>query len=801
MSKLPLVTVLLVTACGVEPVASVEELPVASRAKAPDAMWRALVAQEPRSFIVAMTPTSTDKTERRRAKSRLVETAPDAERMIERDWEELPLMQVRATTLDAALAMMERDDVVAAYDIEQYQLTDAESFPLIRQPAAAAAGYVGAGTSVAVLDTGLDYSRSDFGNCTAPGVPSTCRVAYAQDFAPSDGARDANGHGTNVAGIIAGVAPGAKLIGLDVFNGEGAWNTDIISAINWSIANRQNYNIAALNLSLGGGSSTSPCANDAIGVALAAARNAGIAPVVASGNNGYSNAISSPGCSPAAISVGAVYDSNVGGLSYSNCRDLTTEADKITCFSNSASFLTVLAPGALITAAGYTMAGTSQATPHVAGAIAVLRAAFPSETVDQLVGRLTQTGKPITDARNGVTKSRIDVFAALGSTQGDTAPPTGSVVINGGAALTRTASVSLAIAASDASGVDKMCVTNTEACTVFEAFAVAKTWSLAAGDGKKTVRVFLRDKRGNTTTAATSPSASIMLDITAPTGGSVTAAGGNAQIALSWTGFADAGSGVASYRVVAATGEVAPANCSGSAVYSGSATSTTIASLVNGTKYAFRVCAVDAAGNVSTGATVTAAPRSETNPPVGTVRINDGASMTRSRAVSLALGATDDTRVAQMCITEATTCTAFVAYTATAAFTFAADGVRTVRVWYRDAWGNTSAPAAASILVDSTAPAGGVLAATAGPARLTLSWTAASDTGSGLAGYKLVATPGTLAPATGCSTGTTLFSGLATSFVHTVEARSTWSYRLCAVDRAGNISAGSTKTATAGGQQ
>ena len=799
MSKFPLVAVLLVTACGVEPVTSVEELPVASRAKAPDALWRALVAQEPRSFIVAMSPTATDRTERRRAKARLLETAPDAERTIERDWEELPLMQVRATTVDAALAMLDRDDVLAAYDVEQYQLTDAQSFPLINQPAAAAAGKIGAGTSVAVLDTGLDYSRADFGACTAPGVPSTCRVAYAQDFAPSDGSRDDNGHGTNVAGIVAGVAPGARLIGLDVFTGGGAWNTDIISAINWSIANRAAYNIAALNLSLGGGSSTSPCSNDAIGVALAAARNAGIAPVVASGNNGYSNAISSPGCAPAAISVGAVYDSNLGGLTYSNCSDPTTAADKITCFSNSASFLTVLAPGALITAAGYTMAGTSQATPHVAGALAVLRAAFPSETVDQLVSRLTSTGKPITDPRNGVTRSRIDVFAALGTSDGDTAPPTGSVTINSGAQATRTASVALAIAASDASGVDKMCVTNTEACTVFEAFAATRTWSLAAGDGRKTVRVFLRDKRGNTTTAATSPSASITLDATPPSNGSVTAAAGNAQAALSWTGFADAGSGVASYRVVAATGETAPANCSGAAVYAGGATSATITGLVNGSKYAFRVCAVDTAGNVSTGATASAAPRPETNPPVGTIRINGGASLTRTRQVSVALAATDDTRVAQMCLADATTCTAFVAYAQAASFTFAADGVRTLRVWYRDAWGNTSAPAAASILVDSTAPTGGVLAATAGSARLTLSWTAASDIGSGLAGYKLVATPGTLAPATGCTTGTTLFTGGATSFVHSVAARSTWSYRLCAVDNAGNISAGSTKTATAGG--
>jgi hypothetical protein len=650
-----------------------------------------------------------------------------------------------------------------------------------------------------VLDTGLDYTRADFGSCTAPGVPATCKVAYAQDFAANDGARDDNGHGTNVAGIVGGVAPGAKLIGLDVFNGGGAWSTDIISAINWSIANRATYHIAAMNLSLGGGSSTTPCSNDAIGVALASARSAGIAPGVASGNNGYTGAISAPGCAPAAISVGAVYDSNVGGLSFSNCSDPTTAADKITCFSNSASFLTVLAPGALITAAGYTMAGTSQATPHVAGALAVLRAAFPTATVDQLVERLTRTGKPITDPRNGVTKSRIDVFAALGATDGDTTPPTGTVAINAGAALTRTTAVTLAMTASDASGVDTMCVTNTTTCTEFQPFAATKSWTLAAGDGAKKVTVFLRDKRGNTTTAATSPSASIALDATAPSNGTVTATAGNAQVALVWTGFADAGSGIASYRVVSATGETAPASCSGTALYTGSAKSTSITGLVNGTKYAFRVCALDAAGNLSTGAIAAAMPRPEANPPVGAIRISDGATLTRFRSVSVALTASDDTRVAQMCISDGTSCTAFVAFASTASFTFASDGQKTLRAWFRDPWGNTSAPAAASILVDSTAPTDGALSATAGTARLTLSWTAASDAGSGLAAYKLVGAPGTVAPATGCTTGTTLFAGTATSFVHTVTARATWSYRLCAIDRAGNTSTGSTKTATAGG--
>jgi hypothetical protein len=801
MSKLALVlalvTVVPVAACGVGTIESVDDLPVAPRAKAPDAMWRALVAQQPRSFIVALSPTITDRATWAHHKARLLEATPASEGVAESDWPELPLVQVRATTIDTALAVLDRDEVTAAYDIERYELTDAQSFPLIDQPAAVAAGKIGAGAAVAVLDTGTDYTRGDFGSCTAPGVPSTCRVAYAADFAPNDNTRDDNGHGTNVAGIIAGVAPGAKVLALDVFNGSGASSTDIISAINWAIANRAVYNIAALNLSLGGGSSTSPCTGDAIGVALGSARAVGIAPVVASGNGGSSTAISSPACAPAAISVGAVYDANLGGIGYGSCSDPTTAADQITCFSNSASFLTVLAPGALITAAGYTMAGTSQATPHVAGAIAILHAAFPAETVDQEVARLVTTGKKIKDSRNGVTTSRIDVYAALSASTTDVTAPTGSVAINGGAAATRTAQVALAITGSDASGVTQMCVSSTATCTAFEAFAPTRAWTLASGDGVKTVTVFLRDRAGNTTTADGSPRASIRLDTAPPTGGAVTARPGNGTIALAWTGFADAGSGVASYRVVAASGATAPENCTGTTVYAGTATASTVTGLTNGTTYSYRVCALDVAGNLSAGATVSAVPRPESNPPAGTVKINSGASFTRTLAVALTLAATDDTRVAQMCIAAATTCTGFVAYATSASFAFTAgDGARTVRVWYRDAWGNTSAPAEATIVVDTTPPDGGALTASATAGRIALTWTVATDAGSGVAGYKLVGLAGTALPAAACTTGAVLYTGTATSFVHTVSARVTWSYRLCALDRAGNISTGTTKTAT-----
>lgn len=805
MQKRWLGLVLFAAACGsVAPVASVDDLPTDTRAKAPDPLWQALSAGEERSFILAVAPSTTDRAAienpaaaRRAAKARV--RAAAAEQMtadaMEQDWDELPLVQVHAASLEAALALIDHDEVVSAHEVLAYKASDAQSFPLVGQPAAVAGGNTGAGTAVAILDTGVDYTRADFGTCTSPGAPATCRVAYAHDFATDDGALDAGGHGTNVAGIVAGEAPGTQVLALDVFNGATASTTDILSALNWVIANQKTYHIAALNLSLGGGSATSPCTGDAVGVALATARAAGIAPAVASGNDGKSNAIAWPACAPAAISVGAVYDSNVGGLAYGMCTDATTAADQIACFSNSSSFLSLLAPGALITAAGSTMAGTSQATPHVAGAFAILRAAFPNESVDQLLARLTSTGKKIVDARNALATPRIDINAALhlSSLSSDTTPPTGSVAINAGAAATKATAVTLAITAHDDGTVNQMCITNTTACTAFVPFAPTKSWTLAAGDGKKTVTVVLRDAAGNTSAFATSPSASITLDTAAPTNGTVTATADNAQLTVAWTGFADLGSGIASYRVVGAVGSVAPA-CTAALAYTGTATSTKIANLVNGTTYTVRVCAVDAAGNVSTGTTATAVPHPPASPPTGKLTINAGAAFAKSRMVSLALAATGAAKVTQMCVSaDGAPCTSFVAFAATAMYTFGADGKHTVDVRFRDAYGLVSEPATAAITIDTTAPVGGALAAVATPTANNLSWTAATDAGSGFASFRLVGAPGATPPAS-CTTGTALYVGTATAFSHAMSPRATWSYRLCAIDAVGNVSAGSVKT-------
>ncbi len=332
---------------------------------------------------------------------------------------------VRVYSQRGLSALLAHPDVVRIYENQRYVPALNESLPLVRQPNALGAGYRGAGTTIAVLDTGVDYLRQVGGvyvfgaGCVPPnGGPGSpgCSVVFAQDFAPNDNQRDAHGHGTNVAGIVHGVAPDTGIAALDVIDGLFANYNDVAAAINWVIANRAAFNIVGINMSIATPSTyASVCAGTSpLEDEIAAARNAGVPSVIASGNSGSATGISDPACAPYAIRVGAVYDANVGAQAPFSCTDLTTAADRVTCFSNSANFLTLLAPGCEITAAGTTMCATSQAAPHVAGAIALLRAAnaFPGDPLDCSLARLRKTGPTIQDARNGLSFRRVDVFAA-----------------------------------------------------------------------------------------------------------------------------------------------------------------------------------------------------------------------------------------------------------------------------------------------------------------------------------------------------------------------------------------------------
>ncbi len=170
-------------------------------------------------------------------------------------YDQLPVMHVRVDSPEALAALESNTDVVAVVEDRAMQAFGNVPADLVQvgQPAAAAAGKLGAGTTVAVLDTGTDYKRAPF-KCTAPGVPAACPVIFAKDFAVDDKALDTGSfHGTNVSGIVLSMAPAAKIAALDVFDGDWAYTSSILAAINWCVQNKAKYHIVSINMSLGGG--------------------------------------------------------------------------------------------------------------------------------------------------------------------------------------------------------------------------------------------------------------------------------------------------------------------------------------------------------------------------------------------------------------------------------------------------------------------------------------------------------------------------------------------------------------------
>ncbi len=790
---------------------------------------------------------------------------------VERVYTHIPVVALRLPNTEAALELLQRPDVLSL-DPNVFHTTDlTESLNLIGQPTAQAAGFLGAGTAVAVLDTGADWTVSDLGSCTAVGTPSTCRVAYAADIAANDGQRDdsSSPHGTNVSSIVAKVAPGADILALDVFSGGTASSTDIIAAIDWVIANQATYNIAALNMSLGSGLYTAECSSP-FSSAIANARAAGVVVVAATGNNGALNAIAAPACDANALSVGAVYDASYGGLAFSACFDSSSTADKVACFSNTASFVDILAPGTFINAGGVTMSGTSQAAPHVAGAVAVLRATDASATVEQLEDRLTGNGVTVVDSRTGLSFPRLALDASVTdcitslspasfsadaagdsdsisitadsscawtvssdaawlttagssgtgsasvtwtaaantgaarsgnlSLSGRTVPinqvanagPIGTISIASGATGTRSTAVTLSLAATDSDGVATMCISNSTTCTAWEAYNTSKSWTLSSsGSATKTVYVSFRDSYGNTGSTTTD---TIVYDTTVPTNGSTTASGSDSAAAVSWTGFVDAGSGISSYKVVYGTTAPAASCTNGTVGYTGSSTSASLTGLTNGSTYTVRVCAIDNAGNTSTGATTTVRPAPEYNAPTGSISLAGGATWTKSRSVTATIAATDDTGVATMCLSTSTTCSTFVAYNTSATVTLGSTaGTQTVYATFKDAYGTTATAVTDTIIYDATAPTNGTVTASASSGQVSLSWTGFADATSGIATYTLV--QGTTTAPTSCSTGTVVYSGSASSATVTgLSNGSTYGFRVCAVDNAGNTSTGATVT-------
>ncbi len=289
------------------------------------------------------------------------------------------------------------------------------------------------------MDTGVDYTNPALGGAPFPNA----KVVGGTDIADNDNdPMDCEGHGTSVAAIAAsgaGVAPDAKVVAIKVFASKDASNnncadtandSDIISGVDWAITHRTDFGIVAINLSLGGGFEDSQdhgyCDDDVPDYteAFDSAVSMGMVVAVASGNDGTANALAAPACVSSAVSVGAVYSQSDSTRSWLDdkgavqCTDAPTAPDQVVCFSDSATTLSMLAPGAFWIVAdkgqGNTLfAGTSASSPAVAGAVALMRQVHPTMAPASIIGILRATGALVTDPRNGVTTPRLDALAAV----------------------------------------------------------------------------------------------------------------------------------------------------------------------------------------------------------------------------------------------------------------------------------------------------------------------------------------------------------------------------------------------------
>ena len=360
---------------------------------------------------------------------------------------------VALSVSEAALEILEASPVVLGITEDRADKFALDStVPIVGADQAWAQGFDGSGWYVVVLDSGIRDTHDFFQGkdivqaCFASGAdgnPATggdCPNGQAQDTTSPDAARPhpsrylGYDHGTHVTGIavgndpaepLFGVARGADIvavqIGSRVDNDPGCpgypaqpdcldlWLSDQMAALEYAYALRTAYDIACVNMSFGGGkfSDQEECDNDnlAIKEIILNLHAAGIASIAASGNDGYCSAMRAPACILEAVSVGA-----------------TDDGDHEASYSNfDPQMLELYAPGVGVQSSvataddDYDVAGgTSMATPHVAGAWAVMKQRFPNAGVEGVLRALQDTGRPVSGRCRALPEQRrIQIDEAL----------------------------------------------------------------------------------------------------------------------------------------------------------------------------------------------------------------------------------------------------------------------------------------------------------------------------------------------------------------------------------------------------
>lgn len=363
----------------------------------------------------------------------------------------------------------------------------------VNAPTAWKSGYVGSGVGVALIDSGIG-NHPDLNT----GILPISRVVYSQSFISGNSSTaDQYGHGTHIAGLIAGdglsstgiqysktfvgIAPGANLVNLRVLDANGsATDSEVIAAISQAINLKSRFNIRVINLSLGRGVYES-YKLDPLCQAVERAWKSGIVVVVAAGNNGRYQAtdgyatVTSPGNDPYVLTVGAMKTMGTPQrnddliASYSSKGPtvidhivkpdivapgnllISTEMSGTTLYntetSNLVPYSTYVLGGSSAPSTSYFMlSGTSMATGIVSGLVADLLQAHPGLTPDQVKARLMQTASKtfpssssVYDPTTGITYTdEYDIFT-VGAGYVDLAAALASTSVPSGTAMSPTA--------------------------------------------------------------------------------------------------------------------------------------------------------------------------------------------------------------------------------------------------------------------------------------------------------------------------------------------------------------------------
>jgi subtilisin family serine protease len=392
-----------------------------------------------------------------RARRDLIRSLAGTRFSVVRTYKTVPFVALRLSS-PALDALRQSGKAASLHEDTPQKPLLAQSTPLVEatETAAPTVSRTGTGQHLAILDSGIDKAHP-FLQQGAGGLSKvvseacysfnrSCPNGQTSDTSagagvPCNYAPGGCRHGTHVAGIAAGrgasagqpfsgVAPGAKLIAVQVFSrftgdacaGAGedpcplSRPSDQIAGLERVLNLSTSLKIASVNMSLGAGVTNGHCDDNPLKPSIDNLLSAGVATVISAGNLGSNSGVGRPACISSAVTVGS-----------------TTDADTISCFSNSSSLVDLLAPGGRDPACddpgtdilssvprgtgdgGSNYAafhGTSMAAPHVAGAFAVMKSVVP--TIDPFTTQsyLEQTGKPITDPYNGVSKPRIRVLSA-----------------------------------------------------------------------------------------------------------------------------------------------------------------------------------------------------------------------------------------------------------------------------------------------------------------------------------------------------------------------------------------------------